>query len=285
MRYLLCLLCFFITLPAQASEITLISDIAYGTEHLQKLDIYQPRQCPEKGCPVVIWVHGGGWVINDKTDQACQELCTSWARLGNIVVSINYRLSPSNLHPAHTEDVAAAIAWTKQNILRFNGNPDRLYLLGHSAGAHLLALVSTAPEFLAQHNLTPAKDIRAVFAVDAAAYDLTRQRHILGELIDTAFGSDENTLFSASPLKRIKPTGQYPRFSMIAIRQRMLFLIQAQRMVEALQAGGNKAERLIIEYPNEHTELGAHMRLLRDLGDTSKPMTQHFLKIISEDNR
>ncbi len=280
MKYLLLLIFLVFTMPVAAAEVITTSDIPYGEAPLQNLDIYSSPECKQTGCPVVMWVHGGGWVMNDKTDRGCRNLCNAWAKQGMVVVSINYRLSPTHKHPAHVEDVAAAINWTKTNIASYGGNPAKLYLLGHSAGGHLISLVATAPEYLAKYDLAPAKDISGVFSIDAAAYDLTNQRYILGQLITVSFGADTKTLLQASPLLQIKPTGKYPPFIMVAIRQRMPFLLQAQSMVLALKATGASAERLIVDYPNEHTEIGAHMRLLSDLGNITNRMTKRLIDTV-----
>jgi acetyl esterase/lipase len=110
-------------------------------------DIFTPES--DKPAPVVIFAHGGGWVIGDKNLFGLYRGVARWiARQGYVVVTINYRLSPAVQHPEHCKDMARAYAWVRKNIKEYGGDPDRIVLSGHSAGGHLAALVGTDPEFL-----------------------------------------------------------------------------------------------------------------------------------------
>jgi arylformamidase len=85
-----------------------------------------------------------------------------------VVVGLDYRLTPAVVHPAHIEDVAAGIAWVHNNIAQYGGDPKRVFLLGHSAGVHLVALVATAPKYLEAHELSPKSALAGVLAIDTA---------------------------------------------------------------------------------------------------------------------
>jgi acetyl esterase/lipase len=118
--------------------------IAGVDPNLLSLDVYAPAKA--KDLPVVLMIHGGGWANGDKANR---DVGTNKARYftaqGYVYVSINYRLSPAVQHPTHIEDVASAVSWVLENIATYGGDPARLTLMGHSAGAHLL-LVS-APDW------------------------------------------------------------------------------------------------------------------------------------------
>src|SRR4030095_10355295 len=106
----------------------------------QSLDIYAPKAAQK--LPVIVYIHGGGWGKGDKREVGAKpQFFTSAAWL---LVSINYRLLPAGKHPANVEDVAKALAWVHSNIARHGGDPARLFVMGHSAGAHLAALGAAA---------------------------------------------------------------------------------------------------------------------------------------------
>jgi len=155
MRYWLPLSVFCGLLISTASAADPVS-VQYGKDPKQSLNVYRsPVESKDKLLPVVIWVHGGGWRTGEKDNRAGINLCQKWARAEMVVVGLDYRLSPAVVHPAHVEDVAAGIAWVHNHIAEYGGDPTRVFLLGHSAGAHLVALVATTPDYLQAHQLSP----------------------------------------------------------------------------------------------------------------------------------
>jgi len=121
------------------------SHIAYGDAGKRNLlDIYQPAEPREGGFPVLLQVHGGAWVIGSKEQQG-KPLMYHMAQRGWISVAINYRLSPRAAFPAHIIDVKMAIAWIRQHIVEYGGNPDFIAITGGSAGGHLSSLAALTP--------------------------------------------------------------------------------------------------------------------------------------------
>jgi acetyl esterase/lipase len=108
------------------------------------LDIYHPYEPREGGYPVLLQVHGGAWMIGEKEQQA-QPLMFHLAQRGWLCVAINYRLSPQAAFPAHIIDVKKAIAWVRENIREYGGNPDFIAITGGSAGGHLSSLAALTP--------------------------------------------------------------------------------------------------------------------------------------------
>jgi acetyl esterase/lipase len=127
-------------------EVERIADLSYG-EHGRRnqLDIYR-RRGAAPGCPVLIQVHGGGWVVGRK-DQQGLPLMNHLASLGWVCVAINYRLSPRATFPDHIIDVKRAIAWVKANIAKYGGDPDFVVIAGGSAGGHLSSLAALTPDY------------------------------------------------------------------------------------------------------------------------------------------
>ena len=118
------------------------SHLPYGDAGKRNLmDIYQPTEPREGGYPVLLQVHGGGWMIGEKEQQALP-LMYHMAKSGWICVAINYRLSPRAAFPAHIIDVKKAIAWLRENIADYGGNPDFIAITGGSAGGHLSSLAA-----------------------------------------------------------------------------------------------------------------------------------------------
>lgn len=110
-----------------------------------KLDIYYPEN--KKDYPTIVWFHGGGLEVGAK------DLPDELKNKGIAVVSANYRLSPKAKNPAYIEDAAEAIAWVFKNIEQYGGNPDRIYISGHSAGGYLALIVGLDKSYLQKHNI------------------------------------------------------------------------------------------------------------------------------------
>jgi len=152
-----------------------------------KLDLYLPRD--KKNFPVLVFLHGGSWRTGDRS--LYKALGDRLARAGIGAVIPSYRLMPQNPHPAQIEDVAAAFAWVARNISEHGGDPSRIYLSGHSAGAHLAALLGLDEKYLKKYDLDRTA-IRSVIAM-SGVYDVDK--------LDTFLvaGGDANNRRDASP--------------------------------------------------------------------------------------
>ena len=133
--------------------------------NLLSLDVYSYDNATPK--PVIFWVHGGAWAIGDKSNSLTTKLNWAYAQ-GYTFVSVNYRLSTNNNNvrfPDHSNDVADALKWVYDNISAYGGDPSRIGLMGHSAGAHLVALLSTDNSYLTSRNL-PLNTIKGTVCLD-----------------------------------------------------------------------------------------------------------------------
>jgi acetyl esterase/lipase len=128
-----------------------------------QLDLWRPRG--RTNCPVVLLIHGGVWMVGDNR---CCGLYASvgefLARQGIVAVLPCYRLSPAVKHPEHVRDVARAFAWVRQNVAQYGGRADQVFLLGHSAGGHLVSLLATDETYLKGVGLRTA-DVQGVVTV------------------------------------------------------------------------------------------------------------------------
>jgi acetyl esterase/lipase len=121
-------------------DVTRLRNISYGPYgHRNHLDVYKPKK-PTQGAPVLFQIHGGGWVIGDKREQAIPLMLHMAAR-GWVCVAANYRLSPRATFPDHLVDLKKALAWIRENVAEHGGDPDFVVVTGGSAGGHLTALV------------------------------------------------------------------------------------------------------------------------------------------------
>jgi acetyl esterase/lipase len=194
------------------------AEIAGADKNLLSLDIYSPVPPTKGGAPVVVMVHGGGWRAGDKATGAVgREKAAFFTSQGYIYVSVNYRLSPAVQHPTHAEDVARSIAWVAKHIKDYGGNPAKISLMGHSAGAHLAALVATDGRYLAAVGESRAL-LKGVILLDTAGYDIARNMGELSEgrlnqsLYENAFGKDPEVWSAASPISFVKSGNDLPPF-------------------------------------------------------------------------
>lgn len=165
-----------------------------------RLDLYLPDGAGAGDSrPVVVYVHGGGWSSGDKRNRITDKV-NLFTGAGYVFASINYRLSPDPpstapdrvMFPDHPDDVGEAIGWLDRNVSAYGGDPERIVLIGHSAGAHLVSLVATDPSYVGAYGVRPWQLVGAV-ALDTAGYDIAARIAELGpggrQLYVNAFGT------------------------------------------------------------------------------------------------
>ncbi len=130
-------------IPMKSRAVKMTRNIDYSGDRLRRhrLDIYRSRLAPPEKAPVMVYVHGGAWVIGDKREQGKPMMFELVAR-GWVCVAINYRLSPKGKWPDHIVDVNRALAWVKEHIGEYGGDPAFVAISGGSAGGHLCALAA-----------------------------------------------------------------------------------------------------------------------------------------------
>lgn len=237
--------------------------------NLHSLDVYWPDQKCDAPNPVMVFIHGGAWRTGDKSNnpRTKAEWFTSH---GFVFVTVNYRLSPAATHPAHIEDVASAIAWIQDNAEAFCGNPDRIFVMGHSAGAHLANLVATDERRLAAHGLK-ASDLAGIISLDTATLDLVNSSPLSAagrNIRESAFGP-MNGWKDASPISFIAEADELPPFLMFSTgsqnRQR-----QNDAFVEAIRTRGGRAEHV-------HADDRTHREINQMLGNPRDPYTRKIM--------
>lgn len=175
---------------ASKAGIRITRDLAYGPDARHKADMYQPEG--KAGVPVAVFIHGGAYVRGERdiSPEVYGNVATYFARQGMLGVNATYRLAPATQWPGAAEDVGALVRWLRANAARFGGDPNRIFLIGHSAGATHVAtyaylkslqpaegtgiagmvLMSGRYHFDPNPNDPNLKNFQAYFGTDAAQY-------------------------------------------------------------------------------------------------------------------
>lgn len=215
-------------------------DVAYGSEAEQSMDVHAVPG--GRAAPVVFMVHGGAWRGADKRDRdVVVNKVARWLPRGLIVVSVNYRMLPARDALQQRDDIVAALAFAQRHAAGWGGDPEQFVLMGHSSGAHLIALVNADP---ARAYRAGAQPWLGAIALDSAALDVPevmQRRH--RRLYDAAFGTDDARWREASPQHQLRP-GSPPLLAVCSTKRRDLPCEQAQAYVAAAHALGTRAELL-----------------------------------------
>jgi arylformamidase len=194
--------------PGPASDqlpagVRLVRDVAYGPEKAQRFDVYIPSNAAH--APVIFMVHGGGWKHGDKAmDRVVDNKLAHWSARGFIFISIDYRMLPEADVLTQARDVASALGVAQAKAASWGGDPNKFILMGHSAGAHLVSLLASAPELRG-----PSARWLGTVALDSAAFDIEQimqGRHM--RLYDEPFGKDPVYWRAISPYAQLTQAGQ-----------------------------------------------------------------------------
>jgi len=240
----------------------------YGSDSLQALNLWVPAGA--KKAPLVLYVHGGGWKRGSKDNATSRTMPEHMMAQGYAFASIDYRLVPRNTVEEQASDVAAALAYVLKRADSLGIDRSRVVITGHSAGAHLVALVGTDERYLKSAGLSFA-DIDGVMPNDGAAYDVPTQMttgpKIMSKTYEQAFGTDPARQKALSPtLQAAAPNA--PAFLLLHV-QRPDGVAQANALADALKRAGTKVE--IGSFPGEG--LKGHGEINRRLGEPDYPAT------------
>jgi len=279
------------TPSSPAPELVRKLDVRYATMNgveakSQSLDVYAPKDA--KGLPVIIFIHGGGWRNGDKSNPGVgSQPAAHFCAQGFVFVSINYRLTPAGKHPANIQDVAKAVAWVHNHIAEHGGDPSQINIMGHSAGAHLTALVTADDRWLKAEG-TPLSILKRAVLLDTAAYDIPRYmkefaagREGLGmrQLYTNAFGDTEQQWRDASPQAHLAPGKNIPPMLLFFTGSRMAANTLAPAFAEALTKAG-ASSRAVDTVTLTHGEIG------QKASDKDHPLGQLVLRFLKgEDAR
>ncbi len=240
--------------PAATVPGATLKTLSYGADPAQAIDVYAPPGASH--APVIVMVHGGGWRIGDKTSRGViDNKLKHWLPKGFILVSVNYRMLPQSGVDVQAKDIAAATAYVQAHAAEWGGDGSKVILMGHSAGAHLVALLSSYP---ARVTAAGGQVWRGTVVIDSAGLDVPavmQKKH--PKLYDDAFGKDPAYWASLSPAQQLKP-GSVPMLLLCATKRPDDSCGQARAFAAQLKANGKETWIL----PQDLT----HMQINDNLG-------------------
>jgi acetyl esterase/lipase len=214
----------------------LTRDIPYAQDARHTLDICRPRGAAV--APVVVFFYGGGWRSGSK--RLYRYVARALARRGYVAVLPDYRIYPEVRYPDFLVDGAAAVRWTKDNVARFGGDPQKIFLMGHSAGAHIAAMLAVDPVWLRKTGLAPDRDIAGLIGL-AGPYDFLPLRD---QTLKIIFGGADRP--ETQPICHVAP-GVPPALLVTGDADKVVDPGNSTRFADRLRAAGNDATALI--YP------------------------------------
>ncbi|MFC3711695.1 alpha/beta hydrolase [Sphingoaurantiacus capsulatus] len=212
-------------------------DVPFGDDPRQRLDIYAPVKS-DTPLPVIVFFYGGSWASGSRGGYGFA--AKAFAARGFTVVVPDYRLVPQVHFPGFVEDGAAAVAWTMANIGRYGGDPAKVSLVGHSAGAYIAMMLALDPQWLHAAGSDPAR-LRAVAGLagpyDFVPFDVAATRNAFGKAADPA---------TTQPISFARGDAP-PLFLATGTEDTMVLPRNSRKLAKAVEAAGGKA--ILREYP------------------------------------
>jgi acetyl esterase/lipase len=265
---------------AQAQNVK--SNIPYAEPALERqvLDVYAPKDA--KNLPVVFWIHGGGWQAGDKT--SVQGKPQAFVDKGFVFVSTNYRLLPNVDMATIFRDVAKSLGWVHKHIAEHGGDPKRIFVMGHSAGAQLAALMCTDDRYLKAEGV-PFEVLKGCVPVDGDTYDVPAiietaetRRRVHGQPQAKfghreKFGNDLEKHKDFSAVTHVAKGKGIPPFLILYVSDHPDNSAQAQRLEAVLKNAGITAKAFGAQETN-------HNRINAELGTPDDPSTKALYEFV-----
>ncbi len=261
--------------PSIAAEIRAHRDLSYADPKSERrmLDIYTTPEASKR--PIVFWIHGGGWQRGDKSD--VQTKPQAFVDRGFVFVSTNYRFVPNVTIDQMAGDVAKAIRWTHDHAAEYGGDPNVFFVMGHSAGAQLAALICTDERYLTAEGLSLSL-VRGCVPVDGDTYDVPLQIATVEQrrkdIYRWKFG-DEEQQKALSPVTHVAPGKNIPPFLILHVADHPETRGQSERLIQALRAA-DVAAKTFPAAGKDHRTINA------DLGRAADPPTQALFQFLDE---
>lgn len=267
---------------ASAQEAKLNIPYSEKPHERQVLDVYAPAGA--KGLPVVFWIHGGGWQAGDKKEVQLKP--KAFVEKGVVFVATNYRLLPNVEMGDIIHDVAKAIGWTHKHVAEFGGDPSRIFVMGHSAGAQLAAIVCIDDRYLKAEGV-PFSVLKGCVPVDGDTYDVpaiiaTAEARWAAHGLPKAkfghrekFGNDPAKHKDFSAVTHVAKDKGIPPFLMVYVAEHPDTSAQATRLSSVLKEAGVP----VTMYGGRDT---THGRINADLGKDGDPGTKAVFDFVDK---
>jgi acetyl esterase/lipase len=241
-----------LNLLAWQRGIQISHSVPYGAGPRRTLDVYQPDAA--SAAPVVVFFYGGSWQSGSK--RIYKFVGAALARQGYVVVIPDYRVYPETRYPGFLEDAAQALRWTKDNAARFGGDPHKLFVMGHSAGAYIAAMLVLDSRWLRAADMAPRRDISGLIGL-AGPYDFLP---LSDGTLRTIFGAAADT--STQPISHVSP-GAPPTLLMTGANDQTVDPGNSTRLAARLRAAGDQATVQTYRGVGHLTIIGAFASPLR----------------------
>ena len=215
-----------------------MSSVAFGSSSRQQLDVYQPTV--SRNGIVVVFFYGGGWSMGQRAEY--RFVAQTLTRHGATVVVADYRLHPEVVFPEFMHDAAAAVAWTHRNIAQYGGDPSKIYLLGHSAGAHIATLLALDPQYLQLQGVNATILAGVVGLSTPADFAATLEAKYRPVFVDQA------RLVLAQPIRYVRADAP-PMLLQHGADDTLVLPRNSAVLAQAIQAAGGQARARI--YPDK----------------------------------
>jgi acetyl esterase/lipase len=267
---------------AAAADMTVHRDVAYADfagidPNLTSMDIYAPEGA--KDLPVLLFVHGGSWQRGSK--EPVGDKPAFFAEHGFLFISTNYRLSPAVDHPTHVSDLARAVAFLHDHAREYGGDPGRIFIMGHSAGAHLVGLLGADSSRLEEIGKDPSV-VKGVVVLDTAALDMVSRMAALPEQESGMYGAftrDREVWRDASVLAHVEDGGGQAPYMIVNAYGAGIKTTATERIASILRGRGVRAEVLDVSHFRSHGSLIARMG---EEGDPVGTAVVDFLSSLSD---
>lgn len=275
MRFVFVAALLVVAVQISAAEPKVARDVAYvePKNERQTLDVYAPPDA--KNLPIVFWIHGGGWQRGDKAE--VQAKPQAFVDQGFVFVSTNYRFVPHVTIQQMAGDVAKSLRWVHDHAKDHGGSPESIFVMGHSAGAQLAALVCTDERYLKAEGLS-LSIVKGCVPVDGDTYDVPLQIATVEErranIYRQKFG-DEASQKELSPVTHVARGKKIPPFLILHVAEHPETKLQSQRLAAALEKAGISARA----YPAEGKD---HGTINSELGLTDDQPTKVLLEFVQK---
>ncbi len=256
-------------------------DVAYGESEDQALDVYYPS-VKTRNAPVIFMVHGGAWRVGDKASKSVvKNKVAHWVPKGFIFVSVNYRMLPNTRPVKQAEDIEKALEFAQRNALRWGGAPEKFILMGHSAGAHLVALVSA-------RNDPAQTPWLGTVALDSAAYDVVKimSSPSPARFYKKAFGKHIEYWKMASPILKLEAKTP-PFLAICSTKRKDDSCSQGGNFVKKANSLGSRAQlmRVPLSHRKVNVDLGLNNCYTQGVDDFLKTLHPSVASLLSGQSR
>lgn len=254
--------CFASLLLAEEPKVHRGLPYAEPKNERQTLDVYAAPTGKDR--PVVLWIHGGGWRKGDKS--SVQKKPQAFVDKGFVFVSTNYRFVPQVTVKETAGDIAKAIRWIHEHAQEYGGDPKSIFVMGHSAGAHLAALVCTDERYLKAEGL-PLSILKGCVPVDVSVYDIPKRIKDGGSVppatFTEVFGEKEEAHREFSPAAHVTKGNHIPPFLILHVADRPETKAQSHWLADKLKEAGVSAKVVAAE-GTTHATINSNLGLPKD---------------------